>query len=217
VPAALLCGTLAAAKWATATAFPASRVHLAPLFERPALTPRVTWGRAKPRPLAGSNPSDAARRNACVPVQALAAWIASRQPSWTDRARKAQYKSRPTRVPFGNWWYRCLSGLFLVRPINVAELGQARVARCELDQLAAGRGLSLKHPHQHAGGANLKALAVALPLPRFIGQFFGFDRDALTENAIGKLAVAALTLSGETTLTLPAFERPGWLSQAPSL
>jgi hypothetical protein len=37
---------------------------LAPLFERPALTPRVTWGRAKPRPLAGSNPSDAARRNA---------------------------------------------------------------------------------------------------------------------------------------------------------
>jgi hypothetical protein len=69
-----------------------------------------------------------------------------------------------------------------------------------------GRGLSLKHPHEHAGGANLKALAVALPLPRFIGQLFGFDRGALTENAIGKLAVAALTRSGETTLTLPAFE-----------
>jgi hypothetical protein len=118
VPAALLFGTLAAATWATATAFPASRVHLAPLFERPALPPRVTWARAKPRPLAGSNPSDAARRNACVPVQALAAWIASRQPSWTYRATKA----------------------------------------------------------------------------------------ALTENAIGKLAVAALPLSGETTLTLPAFE-----------
>jgi hypothetical protein len=45
-----------------------------------------------------------------------------------------------------------------------------------------------------AGGANLKALAVALPLPRFIGQLFGFDRGALTENAIGKLAVAAPTL-----------------------
>jgi hypothetical protein len=53
-------GTLAAAKWATATAFPASRAHLAPLFVRPALTPRVAWGSAKPRPLAGSNPSDAA-------------------------------------------------------------------------------------------------------------------------------------------------------------
>jgi hypothetical protein len=64
VPAALLCGTLAVAKWATATAFPTSRGHLAPLFERPTVTPRVTWGRAKPRPLAGSNPSDAARRNA---------------------------------------------------------------------------------------------------------------------------------------------------------
>jgi hypothetical protein len=88
--------------------------------------------------------------------------------------------------------------LFLVRPINVAELGHARVARCELDQLAASRGLSLEHPHEHAGGANLKALAVALALPRFIGQLFGFDRGALTENAIGKLAVAALTLSGET-------------------
>jgi hypothetical protein len=82
----------------------------------------------------------------------------------------------------------------------VAELGQARVARCELDQLAASSGLSLKHPHEHAGGANLKALAVALPMPRFIGQLFGFDRGALTENAIGKLAVAALTLSGETGL-----------------
>jgi hypothetical protein len=50
----------------------------------------------------------------------------------------------------------------------------------ERDQLAAGRGLSLTHPHEHAGGANLKALAVALPLPRFIGQLFGFDRAALT-------------------------------------
>jgi hypothetical protein len=88
----------------------------------------------------------------------------------------------------------------------VAELGQARVARCELDQLAASSGLSLKYPLEHARGANLKALAVALPLPRVIGQLFGFDRSALTENAIGKLAVAALTLSGETTLTLPAFE-----------
>jgi hypothetical protein len=100
-----------------------------------------------------------------------------------------------------------LERLVLVRPINVAEPGQARVARCERDQLAASSGLSLKHPHEQAAGANLKALAVALPLPRLIGQLFGFDRGALTENAIGKLAVAALTLSGETTLTLPAFER----------
>jgi hypothetical protein len=67
----------------------------------------------------------------------------------------------------------------------------------ERDQLAAGSGLSLKHPHEHAGGPNLKALAVALPLPPFIGQLFGSDRGALTENALGKLAVAALTLSGE--------------------
>jgi hypothetical protein len=40
---------------------------------------------------------------------------------------------------------------FLVPPINVAELGQARVARCERDQLAAGRGLSVTRPHEHAG------------------------------------------------------------------
>jgi hypothetical protein len=55
-----------------------------------------------------------------------------------------------------------LQRLFLVRPINVAELGQARVARCERDQLAASRGLSLKHPHEHAEGANLEALFAML-------------------------------------------------------
>jgi hypothetical protein len=71
-----------------------------------------------------------------------------------------------------------LQRLFLVRPINVAEPGQARVARCERDQLAARSGLSLKRPHEQAGGANLKALAGALPLPRSIGQLFGFDRGA---------------------------------------
>jgi hypothetical protein len=39
-----------------------------------------------------------------------------------------------------------LQRLFLVRPINMAELGQARVARCERDQLAASSSPSLKHP-----------------------------------------------------------------------
>jgi hypothetical protein len=98
VPTAPLCGTLTATKWATVTAFPASRVHSALFFERPALTARTAWGRAKPLLLAASNPSDATRRNACAPVQDFAAWIASRRPYWTKRARKAEYKSRPTFV-----------------------------------------------------------------------------------------------------------------------
>jgi hypothetical protein len=59
-------------------------------FERPALTPRVARGRAKPVPFAGSNPFDATRWNACAPLQALAVWIASRRLSKTKRARKAQ-------------------------------------------------------------------------------------------------------------------------------
>jgi hypothetical protein len=165
VPAALLSGTLAAAKWATATAFPASRVHLAPLFERPALTPRVTWGRAKPRPLAGSNPPDRWDRIETTILDVPRHKGGIQIPPDTRSVRKLVIPL-PQR-------------LFLVRPINVAEPGQARVARSELDQLAASSGLSLKHPHEHAGGANLKALAVALTLPRFIGQLFGFDRCTL--------------------------------------
>jgi hypothetical protein len=35
------------------------------------VTPRVTWGRAKPRPRAGSNPSAAARRNAVRPCPSI--------------------------------------------------------------------------------------------------------------------------------------------------
>jgi hypothetical protein len=81
---------------------PGSRVHLAPLFERPALPPRVTWGRAKPRPLAGSNPSDAARRNALRTCPSISR-LDRIETTGTYRARKAQYKSRPTRVPSANW------------------------------------------------------------------------------------------------------------------
>jgi hypothetical protein len=152
---------------------PASRVHLAPLFE--SLTPRVTWGRAKPRPLAGSNPSDAAQRLRTCPNSSRLDRI---ETTILVARQKGGIQIPPDTRCVRKLVIPLLQRLFLVGPINVAEPGQARVAHCERDQLAASSGLSLKHPHEQAGGANLKALAGALPLPRLTGQLFGFDRGA---------------------------------------
>jgi hypothetical protein len=48
-----------------------------------------------------------------------------------------------------------------------------------------------------------RSLRGVLPLPRFVGQFLGFNCGALSENAVGKFAVAALTFSREAPIAVP--------------
>jgi hypothetical protein len=91
--------------------------------------------RGKAPPLAGSHPSDAARSNACAPVQAFAASIASKRLSRTKRARKATDPARASCPGTGRAPRR---RLFRVAAIHVAELGKASLPCPEVDQFAAG-------------------------------------------------------------------------------
>jgi hypothetical protein len=194
VPAALLCGTLAAAKWARATAFPGLARALSTVI-------RATRSDAKSDAGKGKAPPSRRFKSVRCRSQERFAYLSKHEPLGPHRDNHPG-RTAPERRNTNPVDTRCVRKLviplpqrLLVRPINVAELGQTHVARLRTRSARRrSRPIRSRIRTNMPGGANLKALAVALPMPRFIGQLFGFDRDALTENAIGKLAVAALTL-----------------------
>jgi hypothetical protein len=129
MPTAPLCGTLTAAKWATATAFPASRVHSALFFERPALTPRTAWGRAEPLPLAGSNPSDATRRNALRTCPGVCGLDRIETTLLDETSQEGRIQIPPDFRSVRKLVKPLVQSLLCVCAIHVAELRKASVPR----------------------------------------------------------------------------------------
>jgi hypothetical protein len=76
--------------------------------------------------------------------------------------------------------------LFRVCASQVAELGKARVPRAEFNQLAPrGADLVVQDVDERRRRSNFRTLAIPLPLPGLVGQFFGLNRGAVTKDAVG--------------------------------
>jgi hypothetical protein len=104
---------------------------------------------------------------------------------------------------FRSVWKRVkplVQSLLCVCAIYVAELRKASVPRAKLNQFASR--LVAQDADKHTSATRLSALGV-LPLPRFVGQFLGFNCGALSGNAVGKFAVAAPTFSREAPIAVP--------------
>jgi hypothetical protein len=136
--------------------------------------PRVTWGRPKPRPLAGSNPSAAARRNALRTCPSMSRLDRIETTILDVPRQKGAIQIPPDTRSVRKLVIPALQRLFLVRPINVAELGQAGVARCECRRGAhrwvarAAAAVELGHgspPMRPSAALCLGALGLALVHP----------------------------------------------------
>jgi hypothetical protein len=86
--------------------------------------------------------------------------------------------------------------------------GKGTVPRAEFNQLAPrGPDLVAQDVDERRRRSNFRTLAVPLPLPGLVGQFFGLNRGAVTKDAVGKLAVTAPAFGRKASLPLSPFAR----------